>query len=342
MRIAIVASPVTPIGGAQVGGAQSVICDLAQGLTRRGHSVSLHCAEGSHLPGVDLVTVPVPADAAAALVLPGGPPSSQAPGVAASIETMFSRISDGMPDAVSVHAFDAPAMLAAATLPALCTLHLPPLVPAVVEAVRRLPQGRLATVSQSCRRDWNAVGVSVGQVIRNGVSYMEVPLHPVEQVALIAGRISPEKGIDDALLAAKAAGLGVRVAGAHYDPGYTIDLRDAEVLGSLPQDELRRVMGRCAVTVCAVHWEEPFGMVAAEAQMAGCPVAAYRRGAMPEVIEDGVSGILAAPDDIRELTAAMVQCLALERFGVRRSAQRRLHLEGMLDGYEKALNMVAG
>ena len=135
--------------------------------------------------------------------------------------------------------------------------------------------------------------------------------------------------------------MRARVAGAHYDPGYAVDLSEAEVLGSLRQDHLRRVMGRSAVTVCAVRWEEPFGLVAAEAQMAGCPVAAYRRGAMPEVVEDGVSGFLAVPDDIEDLTAAIVRCLTLDRAGVRRSAQRRLHLQGMLDGYEQALGAVA-
>src|ERR1700704_3941293 len=114
MRIAIVASPVTPVGGAQFGGAQSVICDLAQGLARRGHAVQLHCAEGSTLSGVELITVPVPSDAAAALVLPGGPQPRPAPDVAASIDTMFGRIADNMPDVISVHAFDAPAMRAAA------------------------------------------------------------------------------------------------------------------------------------------------------------------------------------------------------------------------------------
>ena len=66
-------------------------------------------------------------------------------------------------------------------------------------------------------------------------------------------------------------------------------------------------------------------------------VAAYRRGALAEVVEDGVSGCLVAPDDIEQLTTAIVRCLALDRVGVRSSAQRRLHLEGMLDGYETAL-----
>ena len=341
MRIAIVASPVTPLGAAQVGGAQSVICDLARGLVRRGHTVQLHCVAGSAVPGVELVTVPIPVDAHAALVMPGGPSPRPTPGVAAAIEAMVRNIHRDEPDVVSVHAFDAPAFEMAASVRALCTLHLPPLVPAVVEAVQTLPAHRLVTVSQSCRREWEAAGVHVGQVIRNGVPGVSIAEEQVEKAALVAGRISPEKGVDHALRAARAAGLRVLVAGAAYDPDYVVDLGAAEVLGSLPQDELRRLMGRSAVTVCAVRWEEPFGLVAAEAQMSGCPVAAYRRGAMPEVVEDGVSGFLAPPDDIEQLTHAIVRCLALDRAGIRSSARRRLHLEGMLDGYESALRETA-
>jgi glycosyltransferase involved in cell wall biosynthesis len=210
-------------------------------------------------------------------------------------------------------------------------------VQAVVEAVRAMPPHRLVTVSESCRELWKAEGVSIGRVIRNGVADIPMGEEPVENVALVAGRISPEKGVDHALRAARAAGLPVRVAGAVYDPGYIVDFGGAEMLGSLRQDDLRRFMGRSAVTVCASRWDEPFGLVAAEAQMAGCPVAAYRRGALTEVVEDGISGFLAAPDDIDELSRAIVRCLALDRAGVRKSAQRRLHLEGMLDGYETAL-----
>src|ERR1700682_985146 len=117
MRIAIVASPVTPLAAAQLGGTQSVVCDLAQGLARRGHTVQIHCAEGSDVPNVELVTVPAPTDARAALVLPGGHTPPATPGVVAAIDSMFRRIAQDRPDAVSVHAFDAPAFEAAATMP---------------------------------------------------------------------------------------------------------------------------------------------------------------------------------------------------------------------------------
>lgn len=341
MKIAVVASPATPLRPAQRGGAQAMVSDLASGLSRRGHDVWLHCAEGSDVPGVHLVTVPMPDDALAALVMPGGPPPPPTPGVTAAIKAMFDLISAGSFDAVSQHAFDAPAFAYADGLPVLHTLHLPPLVPSVVEAAAQVGAWKLATVSHACQRAWLAAGVEIGHVLPNGVADLEVPRQPPSRYALIAGRISPEKGVEHALAAAGRAGLPVRVAGELYDPGYVVDLSAAHMLGLLTRDELRRVMADSAVTICAARWDEPFGLVAAEAQMAGCPVAAYRRGALPEVIEDGVGGVLAEPDDVDSLAGAIRACQSLDRAAVRSSALRRLGLEAALDRYETVLTEVA-
>jgi UDP-glucose:tetrahydrobiopterin glucosyltransferase len=342
MRIAVIASPVTPLRPAQLGGAQAFVCDLALGLSRRGHDVTLHCAEGSEVEGVRLVTVPVPRDAAAALVMPSGAPLPPSPGVAAALATMFGAVRRLEVDAVSQHAFDAPAFELARDMPVIHTLHLPPLVPAVVSAASRTPASRLATVSQASMVSWREAGVEVGRLLPNGVPEGgPLAAERVERVALVAGRISPEKGIEDAIAAARSIGLPVRLAGAHYDPAYEVDLGGVEVLGSLPRDELRRVMARSAVTICAVRCDEPFGMVAAEAQMAGCPVAAYRRGAMPEVVEDGVSGCLAEPDDLESLAGAITRGLVLDRAAVRASAARRLGLDAAIDRYESALEACA-
>jgi glycosyltransferase involved in cell wall biosynthesis len=339
VRIAVVASPVTPLLPAQLGGAQAFLCDLAVGLAARGHDVAIHCAEGSVVPGVRLVTVPSPPDAARALVMPGGGATRApraAPGVAAALAAMFNVIRAQGVDAVSQHAFDEPAFTLAEGLPVMHTLHLPPIVAAVVEAAARVDAARIAAVSHTSAASWRAAGVEVGQVLPNGVPDIIVE-GPPDAVALIAGRISPEKGIEHALAAARSAGLGVRMAGAQYDPDYAVEWGDAERLGSVSRPALRRVMARSAVTICAVRWEEPFGMVAAEAQMAGCPVAAYRRGAMPEVIEDGVSGFLAPPDDVDALADAVRRCVALDRGRVRASALRRLTLDAAVDRYERAL-----
>ena len=340
MRIAVIASPVTPLRPAQVGGAQAFVCDLALGLGARGHEVTLHCAEGSEVAGVKLATVPTPADASAALVMPGGTEPPPAPGVSRALTEMFDSV-DNHVDVISQHAFDAPAFELGLGRPVLHTLHMPPIVHAVVTAASQVPAARLAAVSRPSRSAWSAVGIEVGEVLANGVTVGPFPEHAVDAVALVAGRISPEKGIEHAIAAARTAGLPIRLAGAHYDPDYRIDLTGVEVLGSMPRDQLRGLMARSAVTICAVRWDEPFGMVAAEAQMAGCPVAAYRRGAMPEVIEDGVSGRLADPEDVDALAAAIVACLELDRRAVRASALRRLGLDAALDRYELALGRAA-
>src|SRR6266568_2483987 len=261
MRIAVVSSPVTALRPAQLGGAQAFICDLARGLTERGHDVTLHCAEGSQVDGVKLVTVAAPPDAADALVMPGGSQPPPAPGVAAALGQIFQTIRAMDVDVISQHAFDAPALELPRGLRVLHTLHLPPIVPGVVEAARQVPTGALATVSRSCQAHWRGAGVDVERVLPNGVADIAIESAP-SRSALIAGRISPEKGIEHAIAAARSAGIAVRLAGAHYDPAYVVDLHGVETLGSLARDELRRVMATSGVTVCAVRWEEPFGMVA--------------------------------------------------------------------------------
>lgn len=341
MKIAVVASPVSLLRPAQLGGAQAFVCDLSAGLVARGHDVTLFCAEGSEVPGVRLATVPLPTGAQSALVMPGGRAAREVPGVAAALAQMFRSMSASSFDAISQHAFDAPAFTLALGLPVLHTLHLPPLVPGVIEAARHADPRSLATVSRSCQMGWRSAGIEIGRLLPNGVGDFDAAAAEVDRAALIAGRISPEKGIEDAVAAARAAGLEVKIAGDLYDPDYEVDLSAGRYLGPVRRDELRRLMAASAVTVCAVRWEEPFGMVAAEAQMSGCPVAAYRRGALPEVVEDGVGGVLAEPDDVQQLRHAIERCLTLDRSGVHESARRRLSLGAALDRYEAALSEVS-
>src|SRR4029077_2118921 len=97
-----------------------------------------------------------------------------------------------------------------------------------------------------------------------------------------------------------------------------------------------------AVTLMPIDWEEPFGLVAAESQIAGCPVVAYARGALPEVIEAGVGGLLVAPGDFDAFVAAIGEARRLDRAVVRRSGRARLLIDSSAEAYEKALTEVAG
>ena len=100
-------------------------------------------------------------------------------------------------------------------------------------------------------------------------------------------------------------------------------------------------MARCAVLLMPVRWDEAFGLVAAEAQMAGCPVVAYRRGALAEVVRHGSGGWLVDPGDEEALVSAVYRARTLDRDSIRRRARAELGVDRMVDAYERALRSVA-
>lgn len=342
LKIAVVASLVTRLQPAQLGGAQAFLCDLALGLSHRGHEVLLYCAEGSEVPGVDLVEIPVAPGAEQALMMPGskGEPAAS-PIMRRAFELLFKEVRRRRADVVSQHAFDAEAIEMSEGLPVLHTLHLPPISNRVLGEVLK-SRAAFVTVSESCRRAWAEAGASQVSVIRNGVPVFTVQEVPIREEALLAGRLSPEKGFEDGIAAARAIGLRPFVVGVPYDRTYEIDLSAAVVLPPQPRSELWQLMAGAKVTLVPVHWDEPFGMVAAEAQMAGCPVAGYSRGGLVEIVEQGISGFLSEPGDVDALTEAALAATKLDRVAARASAISRLGLDASLDAYEAALAAVAG
>jgi glycosyltransferase involved in cell wall biosynthesis len=343
MRVALVTSLVSPLLPAEANGPHAVVIDLARGLRIRGHRPTIYAAEGSVAPdGLPMVTLPVEAGAAAAAVQHGRRPAPSAVrALDRSFERLFARLRWDRPDVVSQHAYDAAAFDLSTGLPAVHTIHLPPAGHEMIAAVRRA-DGDLVTVSRNAQRAWRtATGRSVG-LVRNGVRDLGPVAGRVEPVALIAGRIAPEKGTDAAIRVARRAGLRVALVGDVYDTAFHAHqvaplLRPGEFIGPVPRQELYRLMGNSAVVLMPVRWEETFGLVAAEAQMAGCPVVGYRRGALPEVVADGAGGRLVAPDDEDALSAAVTEALSLDRSAIRERARRELGVEAMIDAYQRVL-----
>jgi UDP-glucose:tetrahydrobiopterin glucosyltransferase len=257
-----------------------------------------------------------------------------------AFEVLFKELRRWGADAVSQHAFDAEAIEMSDGLPVLHTLHMPPISNRVLGEVLG-SRARFATVSESCRRAWAAAGAGQVTVIRNGVPVFTVGDVPVRKVALLAGRLSPEKGFEDGIAAARAIGLQPLVVGVPYDKSYQLDLDGADMLPPQPRSRLWQLMAEASVTLLPVRWDEPFGMVGAEAQMAGCPVAGYSRGGLVEIVEPGVSGYLSRPGDVNGLAVAALAATKLDRAAVRASAVNRLGLDTSLDAYEAALAGVA-
>ena len=352
MRVVLVAPLVAALRASAPGGAEAVVADLAVGLRDAGHQVDVVAARGSAVPGVRVHGVPGTPLPATALRFHRSATSPSSPGWdsrAAGAHLAALAIATGLqPDVVHLHAHDWPPAWAAPLLgPAVHTLHLPPVDRATVQALAMAAAapGRplLTAVSRSCAASWRGT-VRVHAIVPNGCDPAIVPLglDPDPGLAVVPGRISPEKGTHLAIAAARRAGLRVIVAGPVYDRDYLREqvtplLREDGVrwVGAVSRRRLLTLLGRAAVVVLAPRWEEPFGMVALEANLAGTPVAAFARGGLPEVLGRR-GGVLVEAGGIPALAWAARRCLSLDRAAVRRSAARRLPLSRMVAGYERA------
>ena len=351
MRVALVASLVAPIRTAEANGPHAVILDLSRSLSAQGHEVTIYAARGSTVAdAAALREIDVDPVVQLAAFKSGRQPQgllAAQSALAEGFERLFDAVRTDRPDAVSQHAFDAPAIRMAEDLPVLHTLHLPPFDEVVVDVARST--GRpVAAVSEFGRRQWLDAGVPDVLLLRNGVpepTNVGAP-QAMRLVALIAGRISPEKGTHVAIRVARRAGMEPIVVGDIYDDAYFEQdvrplLRPGELLEALPRAQLWRLMAESCVVLMPIAWDEPFGLVAAEAQMCGCPVVGYRRGALPEVVVDGLGGFLVDPDDEDALVEAATRAQTLDRELISAWAGANLGLDRMVDDYERALREVA-
>jgi glycosyltransferase involved in cell wall biosynthesis len=361
MKIAIMAPLVTSICEPQRGGSQAFVSDLARGMTGRGHDVHVYAASGSQIPGVEVIDIGVdPRSLAGTLYRPTGAVTGE-PGTAgsaaaseAAFATAYTNMAAQRYDVIHNHAFDAPAIRLSTVVqaPVVHTLHLPP-DPAVIAAFGHVARcGRppaIAAVSDFQANAWRRF-VQVDAILPPYPATQVIPWSETAgQSVLFAGRLSPEKGVAEAIDVARGAGLPIDVYGDVYDALYTReridprrDLPDVTFRPAVPRTALWDAMASAAAVLCPARWDEPFGLVAAEAQACGTPVVAFRRGGLAEVIDDGVTGFLVPPDDAEAATEAVWKVNEISRKACRKHAESRLDLELSLDAHERLYGHIAG
>jgi glycosyltransferase involved in cell wall biosynthesis len=355
MRVAIVAPLVSAIREPQRGGSQAFASDLARGLVDRGHEVHLYAASGSEVHGVEVIDTGVDHRALSATLYRASGEAAACPSAAAekAFALVYGAVREGAYDVVHNHAFDAPAVTLATTTraPVVHTLHLPPdaaVADALRHANRRGPRGTVACVSAFQASAWRGV-VPVDAILPPYVPTRSISWSSTAgDGAVFAGRLSPEKGAAEAMDIARAAGIRIDLYGDSYDAEYTrtqIDPRRADpgvfVHPGVPRTTLWGIIAHAAVVLCPARWDEPFGMVAAEAQACGTPVVAFRRGALTEIVLDGVTGFIVAPDDIAAAAHAVKSAAELSRSQCREHAEMHLDLELTLDAHEQLYRRVA-
>jgi glycosyltransferase involved in cell wall biosynthesis len=349
LRIALVASARYPIAEPFPGGLEAHTWQLASRLRERGHRVTVYGGAGSD-PALDVRTMaalpPISADARADVSMPAGWFLAEHH----AYLTLMLELSGPGPafDVIhnnSLHYLPV-AMASALRAPLLTTLHTPP-TPWLESAVRvpsTVPR-HFAAVSAATAAQWGTAIDDIA-VVRNGVDTRVWTPGPGGGTPVWSGRIVPEKGPEAAIRAARAAGTGLRLAGPQPDRRYFDGcvaplLGDGiDYVGHLDHAALARLVGSASVAVVSPCWDEPYGLVVAEALACGTPIAGFARGALPELLDDA-TGVLVPPGDVDALAAAIPRSARLDRGAVRRHAERNCSVETMVDGYERLYRELA-
>jgi glycosyltransferase involved in cell wall biosynthesis len=171
-----------------------------------------------------------------------------------------------------------------------------------------------------------------------------------KEYALFLGRFIDYKGPHLAIEAAERAGLPIILAGKialpeeqeYFDCAIRPRLRPGHVeyIGEADAVEKRSLLANARTVLLPLLWDEPFGLVMAEAMACGTPVVAFPRGAAPEIVVDGVTGYLV--EDTDEMTAA-IECLdSIDPLACRAHVEQRFSPGALADRYLALYEKVAG
>ena len=180
-------------------------------------------------------------------------------------------------------------------------------------------------------------------VIYNGSDLSHLKFNPKGGDHFIwIARVNKHKGIENAIAAAEKTGVKLLLAG-RIDPTQTEyfektikpHLNDKiQYVGELTEEQLSDFYGNAKALLYPIEWEEPFGLVVTESMACGTPVIAYRRGSMPELIENGKTGFV-VESNLDELIEAMKKIDNIDRKIVRKSTEERFSKEIMVNNYER-------
>lgn len=349
MNVGVVATAKFPIGEPFAGGMEMHTHLLADQLARRGHDVTVYAAGGAGRFRVEpMLPVVFTASETARRDISAGSTSSLSEHH--SYLDAVLRLASANHDLVHVNAVHHLPFACSSLLDSVVTgtLHSPPtpwLESALALAATRRNAPQLVSVSESNAAAWRDAPIS--HVISNGIDLGLWRTGPGGPAAVWSGRLVAEKAPHLAIDAARLAGIPLHLVGPIHDATYFSEwvaprLGDGvDYLGHLTLAEVSALVATSCVAIVTPAWEEPFGLVVAEALACGTPVAGFARGALPELVDER-TGVLVASDDVPALAAAMVAAVALDRADCRALAERRYSSSTMVDAYEHWFRTLIG
>jgi glycosyltransferase involved in cell wall biosynthesis len=317
LRIALTADPELPTPPLHYGGIERVVDMLAHGLESRGHEVTLFAHAASRSAGR---LVPWP-----------GRSSQSRTDLARNAAALAAHVAGGRCDLV--HSFSRLATLLPILpmrVPKLMTYQRPISRRSVVLGAR-LSRGSLRFSAVSRFMTADVANVGVWHHVFNGVPMTRYAFQsnpPPGAPLVFVGRIEAIKGPHVAIEAARRAGAALIIAGnvpdahrgwfaRHVAPH--VDGRAVRFIGPVDDAQKNVLLGSARALLMPVLWDEPFGIVMAEAMACGTPVIGLRRGAVPEVVDDGATGFVV--EDVEAMAAAIGRIGAIDRRAVRARAE---------------------
>lgn len=330
-----------------------LMIDIAKGLGRRGHKITLFAPIGSEVYGENITVEtlnlrPLVQSQAEFIDFLNRTEDlvHDVPGLwdRHMATHMFNRAEKGEFDLLHFHHPET-AMSGAVQhrkVPTVYTLHDP--ISSINKELFELfasPNQKFIAISDNQKKDapdlpyldrvYNAADVKLFEFSNDAEDYL-----------LFVGRITPEKGVKEAIQVARESGHRLLIIGpvAHGAEGYFEQYIKPELddkilyLGGMDRDQLPKYYQKAKAVLTPVQWEEPFGLTTIEAMACGAPVVSLNRGAAPEIIVDGKSGYVV--NSIAEMVKAVGKINKIKRKDCRSRAARRFAIDRMVDGYEQA------
>ena len=331
MRIAQIAPLAETVPPKLYGGTERVVAWLVDELVELGHDVTLFASGNSQTRAKLEPIWPY------AFRL-GRPRTDPVAVQAVLLETMVKRA--GEFDVIHCHIdwLHLP-LLTRSGVPFLSTFHGRLDIAGLPDVVRHFPDAPFVSISHNQRLPLPGANWL-------GTVYHGLPsdsLHPrFEPGSYLAflGRLTKEKGPEDAMRIARDAGVPLRIAAKvpKGERGYfkeqlepQIDGRDVQLTGEVNDRTKEQFLAEAAALLFPIDWPEPFGLVMIEAMACGTPVIAYRHGSVPEVIDDGVTGFVV--DSEEEAVRAVRRLGEIDRRQVRACFERRFAARRMASEY---------
>jgi glycosyltransferase involved in cell wall biosynthesis len=327
LRIALTADPELPVPPLHYGGIERIVDMLARGLTARGHEVTVFAHADSVTAGQ---LVPWP-----------GKASRSKADTVKNAAVLARHVLSGRFDLV--HSFSRVAYL----LPI-----LPLRIRRSVRLGHELSRGVLWFSAISRQMTRGAGDIGTWRLVYNGVPLSAYDFRPdpgADAPLVFLGRIEEIKGPHLAIEVARRSGQKLLIAGnvpaehlRWFDAMIAPHLCDERISYVGPLDDVQKnaLLGGAKALLMPIVWEEPFGIVMAEAMACGTPVLGLARGAVPEVVQDGVTGFLA--EDVDGLVLAVHRLGEIDRAACRARAEQLFSDSAVVDGYLDVYGQMLG